>query len=218
MRKFGLFLGAALVIMLSVALVEGQQQDKKGKGGGGGGFGGLFGGGQASSPLTLLQRAEVKKELEVSDEQMEKLPAEVMVAISRVLNDKQFKRFKQIDLQQKGNRAFKDETIQKELNMNEEQKKNVNSIVDDANKQLAELRKGGGGGGFGGFNKGNQEKIDTINKETKEKIYTVLSKEQRKTWREMVGEELKLSTGFGGFGGFGQDKKGAKKDANKDTE
>jgi hypothetical protein len=210
MRKFSWLLAATIMIMMSVTLVEGQQG--KGKGTGGGGFGG-FGGIQ--TPLTLLNAADVKKELDVTDEQLEKLPAEVMVAISKVLNEKQFKRFKQLDLQKKGNRAFKDETIQKQLNMTDEQKKSVGSIVDDSVKELAELR---GKGGFGGAGKDNREKIETINKESKEKIYTVLTKEQRKAWRELVGEEFKFATPT--FGGFGTDKKGTpKKDApKKDTE
>ena len=38
----------------------------------------------------------------------------------------------------------------------------------------------------------------------------VLTKDQRKTWRDMIGDEFKFTTGFGG-GGFGKGKD-AKKD------
>jgi hypothetical protein len=58
---------------------------------------------------------------------------------------------------------------------------------------------GFGGGGFGGGAEA-REKRETINKEAKEKIYTVLTVDQRKAWRNIVGEELKLEP-FGGFGG-----------------
>jgi hypothetical protein len=185
MRKFVLFLTCGFLIMTSVALVEGQQGGKKGG----------FGGGLQQSPLTLLNRAEVKKELELTDEQSEKLPAEVMVAIGKVLNEKQMKRFKQIELQTRGTNAFKDKAVQTELKMNEEQTKSIASLIEDSNKEIAEMFKGGGGG----FNKDAIEKVANARKEAKEKILTVLTKDQRKTWRDMIGEEFKLQQGnFGG--------------------
>lgn len=210
MRKFGWFCIGATLLLVSVVWVEGFSQDKKGTGKGG--FGGFGGGGQQTG-LNLLNRADVKKELEISDEQMDKLPAEVLVAISKVLTDKQFKRFKQLDLQKQGNNAFKDAGVQKQLKVNEDQKKSIATILEDSGKEVADLFKGGGKGGFG---KGSTEKIDGIRKEAKEKIYNVLTKEQRKSWREMIGEEFKFEqTGFGGFGGFGKggkDKKTPPKD------
>jgi hypothetical protein len=209
MRKIGFVISSSAVLLMAVTLVDGQQPQPKG----GGGFGG-FAPAPGTAPLNLLNRAEVKKELELTDEQLAKLPDEVLVAISKVLNEKQLKRFKQIDLQQRGNRAFADATIQTALKISDEQKKNIASILEDATKDINEAK---GKGGFGGFGKGGNEKVEKINAETKDKILTVLTKTQRKEWREMVGDELKLTTGFGaggGFGGFG--KKDAKKDATKD--
>ena len=218
MRKYGLVLGGAVLFLMAIALVEEVNAQKKGTGGGGFGGGGFGGFGQQTA-LNLLNRADVKKELEISDEQMKKIPDEVMVAISRVLDEKQFKRFKQIELQQRGNNAFKDEAIQKKLNINETQKTKIDEILEASAKEVAELNKGGKGG-FGGFGKGNQEKIDTIRSDAKERIMGALTKAQRKMWAEMVGEEFKFQQGgFGGFGGFGKDKKAEpKKDAKKDVE
>lgn len=212
MRKFTAFLACGALLLMSVAWVEGQQEKKQG--GGGGGFGGMFGRGGPTNPYDLLVRADVKKELDVTEDQMDKLPDEVMVAISKVLNEKQFKRFKQLDLQKKQNAAFKDAAVQKELKMTEEQKKNILTILADETKEVGELMPKGGGGfgkkGGGGDFKGTQEKIETIHKDAKEKIYMVLSKDQRKTWRDMIGEEFKFTQGFGFGGGFGK-----KKDADK---
>lgn len=212
MRKFGFMISSGAVLLMAVALVDGQQPQPKG-GGFGGGFGG-FGQAPGSASLNLLNNKDVKKELDLTDEQLAKLPEEVLVAISKVLNEKQYKRFKQIDLQQRGNRAFGDAAVQTALKLNDEQKKNIGSILEDANKEIAEAFKGGFGGfggKGGGFGKGN-EKVDKINADTKDKILTVLTKQQRKDWREMVGEEFKMTTNpfGGGFGGKG------KKDANKD--
>ena len=129
-----------------------------------------------------------------------------MVAIGKVLNEKQLKRFKEIELQQRGNNAFKDDAVQKNLKMTAEQKKSIESVIEDSNKERTELVKGiAGGGGF----KGIQEKLDTLQKDSREKIYTVLSKDQRKAWRDMIGEEFKLERATFGGGNFG--KKGANK-------
>jgi hypothetical protein len=177
MRKFGLLAVSGALILMSVAWVEGQQGGNKGN---------PF---QQTSPLFLINREDVKKELDITQEQLDKLPAEVMVAISKVLDQKQFKRFKEIDLQQRGNNAFKDTAVQKALNMTDEQKTNITSLLTDSDKEIKDLRGKGGKGGKGG---GTTEKVDTIRKETKEKILGVLTKEQRKTFRELVGEEFKF--------------------------
>ncbi len=213
MRKFSAFLTCGALLLMSVAWVEGQQEKKQGGGGGGFGRGG-FG---PTNPYDLLTRSDVKKELDVTEDQMEKLPDEVMVAISKVLSEKQFKRFRQLDLQKKQNTAFKVGYVQKELKMTDEQKKNILTIITDESKEIAELMpKGGGfgkgGGGGKGGGKETAEKIETVRKDAKEKIYTVLTKDQRKAWRELIGEEFKFTQqGFGGgFGGKGKD---AKKDA-----
>ncbi len=156
-----------------------------------------------------------------------------MAVISKILSEKQFKRFKQLYLQKKENNAFKDTTVQKELKMTDEQKKNVASILADEAKEIADLApkagaggKGKGKGGFGGGGFGaDPEKVKSIHKDSKEKIYTVLTKDQRKSWREMIGEEFTFTApafgGFGGGGGFGKgkdakDAKDAKKDPPKD--
>ncbi len=219
MRKGFMFLGGSFLIFLSVALVDGQPGGGK-KGTGGGGFGG-FG---PPSPITLLNRTDVKEELKLTDDQTEKLPAEVMVAISKVLDNKQFKRFKQIEMQTRGNNAFKDKAVLKELKVSDDQAKSLVSVLEESDKEMAELRKsmfGGGGGKKGGKGgTGGGEKIQNLQKETKEKLLTVLTKDQRKQWRDMIGEEFKMQQGFGGGfgGGGGFGKKGAdKKDAKKDN-
>ncbi len=188
MRKFSFFLSFAVLILLSVALVEGQQPDTKKAGG----FGGV-----ANNPLTLLNNKDVKKELDITDDQAAKVPAEVMVAISKVLSEKQFKRFKQIQLQQRGNNAFSDATVQTQLTITPEQKTSIAEILEASTKELGEL-KGGKGGFGGGFGKGNAEKTEKIRSEAREKIMNVLTREQRKMWSEMTGAEFKMTSGFGG--------------------
>lgn len=70
--------------------------------------------------------------------------------------------------------------------------------------------KGGkGGGGFGGAGGANAEKLAAIDKEAADKVDLVLTADQRRAFKSMVGDEFKLEQkGFGG-GGKGKGKKGA---------
>ena len=189
MRKMGILLGSFVLGLLVVDLVIGQQRF-------GGGFGG-FGGGGAGGQIALIYRADVKKELEVTDEQLEKVPEAVSKALATVLSEKQVKRLHQIDLQQRGVRAFTDATIQTQLKINDEQKGNIKTILEESAKERAELFKGAKDDP-----KGAMEKVAALSKETTEKIQTVLTSDQRKQWKSLLGEEFKFENqGFGGFGG-----------------
>src|SRR5262245_9309668 len=116
MRPFYKFAIAATVGCLTVALVTGQQP--------GGIFGGILGGGQPQVPdiEALLRNASVKKELKLTDEQTDKVPAAILEALGKVLDEGQLKRLKQIVLQQRGYEAFGDPEIQTVLELNGDQK------------------------------------------------------------------------------------------------
>ena len=168
---------------------------------GGGGFGG-FGPGQ--DPAGLLRRPDVRKELKVTDEQLEKVPDAVMKALADVLSPDQVKRLKQIDLQVKGYRALNEPKVQMELKMSSEQKDNLKIILDDSDKEIKEVMKEAqGGGGFGGL----REKMTTLRKETQDKAMGVLNADQKRAWQDMIGEEFKMEQ-FPGGGGFRKGKKG----------
>jgi hypothetical protein len=200
MRKLGYMLGVFALGLVAVGAVTGQQQPQKKFGGGGFGFGGFGGGG----PLALIYRNDVKKELDITDEQMQKVPDAIQKALGDVLNEKQLTRLRQLDLQQRGPNAFTDAKLQKDLSVTAEQTESIKSILDEAAKERQEIFKEGFGGG-------GQEKIAALNKETKEKVQGVLTADQRKQYRQMLGEEFKFEQQ--GFGGFGGNKKFKKKDA-----
>jgi hypothetical protein len=220
MRVVGQSLAALVGAFLVVSLVGGQQP---GGGFGKGGFGGGFGGAALQQdPVALLRLDQVKKELNVTDEQSEKIPEAVMKGLSGVLNDKQMSRLRQIELQLKKNSAYLDAHVQKELKITAEQKTSISTILDDSAKQRTEILaaggagaggkggKGGkGGGGFGGAGGANAEKLAAIDKEAADKVDLVLTADQRRAFKSMVGDEFKLEQkGFGG-GGKGKGKKGA---------
>jgi hypothetical protein len=206
MRKIGVLLGSFALGLVVVSIVAGQQETQKKKFGGGfgGGFG-FGGGGFQASPINLIQNEQVKKELDITEEQLEKVPAAIEKALAEVLNPKQVSRLHQIELQLRGSRAFTDAKVQKDLKMTDEQVTSVKSILEDSAKEAGEIRKEAQGDFQGTF-----QKIAALNKETAEKVQGVLTADQRKQWKQMTGEEFKLEQkGFGG-GGF---KKKNKKDA-----
>lgn len=207
MRSLGKLALALSGAFLFVTLVGGQQP------GGGGKFGGGFGGGGGGNdPLALLRNESVKKELGLTEEQTAKLPDAVRKALADVLDAKQQKRLREIELQQKGTNALADASVQKDLKLSEDQTKNIKTIIEDSRKARAEMFKDLKGGDFAGM----REKMQAMQKETNEKLNEVLTAEQRRSWKQMQGEEFKLVTpGGGGFkdapkkdGGF---KKGKKK-------
>ncbi len=162
---------------------------------GGGGFGGLGGGG-AAQPIILLNNASVKKELDVTDAEMEKLPDAVRKALAEVLSDKQMKRLRQIELQQRGVAAFTEKTVSTELKLTDDQSMALKTIVTDSAKEMR--------GGFGAGGGGGREKIEAARKEAMDKAQDVLSSDQKKMWVVMIGEPFKMETpraiGGGGFG------------------
>jgi delta 1-pyrroline-5-carboxylate dehydrogenase len=189
MRVVGKSMVALAVAFMVVGLVGGQQF-----GGKGGGFGGKGGGNQDA--YTLLRNDQVKKELGITEEQVEKIPAAVMQALGTVLDDKQMKRLRQIELQTRGTQAFLDAHVQKELKITPEQSGNIKTILDDSKKEQAEAFKDAqGGGNFGAV----QEKLAELRKETNEKVQAVLTSDQRRAYKQLLGEEFKLQ--FKGFGG-----------------
>src|SRR6266487_1661330 len=111
MRTFGKISLALTGAFLFVSLLGGQQP-------GGGrfqvpGFG--------NDPLSLLQNESVKKELHLTDDQSAKLPDAVLKALVNVLDAKQLKRLKEIELQQRGSAALADAGVQKDLKLSESQ-------------------------------------------------------------------------------------------------
>jgi hypothetical protein len=199
MRRFGILIGFCAMALLGFTVVDSQAQQGKKKGGGGFGFGKA---GIDANPGSLINRKDVKTELELSEEQSDKLPGAMMKAIGTVLNDKQMKRFREIELQARGNDAFvKDAELRKELKITDSQTKDIDTILEDAKKEQAEIFKEAKGGNF-------QElgtKMEGLKKETKEKVMAVLTADQKKAYKQLVGEEFKFQTGFGGKGKKGTD-------------
>jgi Spy/CpxP family protein refolding chaperone len=232
-----------LFVMSLVGLLAGPALAQRGQGRGGrGGFGG---------PDTLALNPSVQKELNLSEDQIQKIKDatqsvrdkhrdeseglrnlqgderrekgqelrkkmsdETNQALTGILKPEQSKRLKEITLQQRGAQAFNDPETQKALNLTEDQKDKIKTINEDAAKDMRELfpqggRRGAGGGGGGGDPAAFKErmtKVAALRKENMEKATSVLTEDQKKTWKEMTGQpfEVKFEAPQGGRRGPGR--------------
>lgn len=141
-------------------------------------------------------------------------------AVEEMLTSEQVKRIKQIDRQRGGVGAFvKDDNI-KALGMSDEQKSKIKTIVDEYRKDVQEVRKSSGGSFKDGKFTFDKEKFEAgqvkekkLTKAAQGDIDEVLTDDQKKMWKEMLGEPFDTTKLFafpGGFPGKGKDKEKTK--------
>ncbi len=134
--------------------------------------------------------------------EMTTLAEEVKKTTDTVLTADQKKRFKQIEIQAMGARAFANADVVKALTITDDEKKVLKDIADAYTKERSDLAKelgvtlGGGGGGA----RPDPEKMAEFTKKSKpladaamEKSVKALTAEQQKQWTEMIG--TKVDTG-----------------------
>jgi Spy/CpxP family protein refolding chaperone len=105
-------------------------------------------------------------------------------AVASVLDEKQMKRFKQIQWQIAGVGALEDPEVQKTLKLSEDQQKKLAAVFEDANKKMQDLFKSGNV-------EGKREEFEKLRKDAEDKANNVLTDEQKKQWKEMQGEPFK---------------------------
>jgi hypothetical protein len=105
-------------------------------------------------------------------------------AVAGVLDAKQLKRFRQIEWQLNGVFALQDPDLQKELKINDEQKKKLEGIFQNSAKQYQQLQE---------KRETSKAKYDDVFKEAQEKANGVLTEEQKKSWKEAQGPKFSLS-------------------------
>jgi len=131
-------------------------------------------------------------------EKMTKLNDETKVAVEGVLKPDQAKRLKQITYQIQGPAAFEDKEVQTALKFTDEQKEKVKAIVDEFNKDRMEIMRSGfqPGGDREEMQKRREEnmkKVAALTKETDEKVGEKLTDEQKKLWKDMIGEKVDVA-------------------------
>jgi Spy/CpxP family protein refolding chaperone len=206
MRRFSQVVLAAAVLALVASPALAQRRPM------GGGFG--------LGPAFLLTQESVQKELKLSDDQLKKvkdlgekmreargklrdldreearkkmqeLTKENEKALADILSKDQGKRLKEISLQLQGGRAFANAAVAKELNITDEQKKQIQDINTKSREEIMNIFQGEGS---------REEKTKKMAEHTKavqEKLMKVLTDEQKKKWKDMTGKPFKGQLTFG---------------------
>ena len=158
------------------------------------------------SELFTGGRPDMAKMQEIMKERTA-LTEEVKKATDEVLTSDQKKRFKQIEIQAMGLRAFSNADVVKDLKITDEQKKALKETSDALGKERTDLAKeigvtipGMGRGGMGGGTPPDAEKLADFMKKYKPlaeaamgKSVEALDADQQKQWKEMIGAKFDVS-------------------------
>lgn len=140
-------------------------------------------------------------------EKQEQFQAELKKSLDDTLTADQKTRLKQIERQVAGPRALTTEDVAAGLKLTDEQKGKIRGVMDDLGRDMKEMFGGGGKGGFGkgGFDPErmaeNAKKMEKLNKAAMADIEEVLTDDQKKAWKEMVGAPFDTSKLVQSFGG-----------------
>lgn len=160
---------------------------------------------RGQAPAQYLNSKSVQEELKLSEEdakkmadELGKIPREVTGAertekVKKILTDglkpEQLKRLNQIMWQRGGLAGFiNNAEVQAALKPDAEQKKKIKAIRDDFQAKNRELTQGGGA-------QQNRDKIQELRKKTNEDLAAVLTEDQKKAWKELLGPEFKGQIG-----------------------
>ncbi len=141
---------------------------------------------QLFEKLDGLKPEDREKEL---GEYRPKVHEKLAAFLRKTLKEDQLKRLRQIGLQQEGAFALGQPEVGKELKLTDEQRKQFTAVVQDMQKKIEPLIKEAQSGG-------NPEEIRPkamkIRKDHEGTIEALLTDEQKKQWKEMLGKALAL--------------------------
>ncbi len=213
--KVALVLGLAFLLTVPAAAQQRQRGQGRGGRGGFGGFGGVgqllsnegvqkelkLDAGQVEKATAAVQKVREKHQDEMTklreegpdarDKMMalnQTISTETMKELDTILKPDQIKRLKQLQLQQRGVQAFADPEVEKALKLTNEQKEKVKTIASDSQTQMRELFQPGGGADFQEMAK----KRAALQKESMDRIASVLTAEQKQTWKDLVGQPFEF--------------------------
>lgn len=196
MRRFTTWAMALAAVALLASPAWAQRQ------GGRGGFGG-------QSAVSLLATQEsVQKEIKATEADIKKAQdvqakardalqglqgperqakqAELDKELYAALKPDQAKRLRQVVLQLQRVQAFSDAEVVKALSITPEQTTKIQGIAQAQQAQMQEIFQGARDNP-----QGAQQKMQELQKETFTKAAAVLTPDQQKKWKELVGEEFK---------------------------
>lgn len=165
----------------------GGQQGGPPQGGFGGGQQGESGGGQGGPPPPRgLDRA-----------QMQNHEQEIDRKLKEVLSESQFKRYKELALQEAGPAALSRKEIADKVGLSDEQNEKIRAILEQGRPRPPQ--EGGGPPDF----EATRKRMDQARDENGKKIIAVLTLAQREKWESMLGKPFKFEHPRFGPGGPG---------------
>lgn len=115
--------------------------------------------------------------------------------IKEILNDSQYKRYREIDLQVQGATAVLRPEIGQKLGITDEQREQIHRILEENRPQPPQ-------GGQG--ERPDPSQMEKKREELNRKVLAVLTADQRSTWNSMIGKPFKLTQQGFGPGGPGR--------------
>jgi Spy/CpxP family protein refolding chaperone len=128
---------------------------------------------------------------------------ETIKEVEKLLTSEQVKRLKQIDRQRGGVGGFLKEDVAKDLDLTDSQKGKIKSVVEEYRNDVKEIQKSSGGtfkDGKFSFDKEkfeeSQNKQKKLTKAAMGDIEDILTDDQRKKWKDLIGEPFDTSKLF----------------------
>jgi hypothetical protein len=109
----------------------------------------------------------------------------------KLLNPEQASRLRQISLQVQGPRVFTDPQLARELNLTEDQKRHFAKLIADTDQQMAQLIQPGSAP------ESANRQLEELDKNSRNKILSLLTGAQRNKWKELTGEPFRGPIGKG---------------------
>jgi hypothetical protein len=108
-----------------------------------------------------------------------------------ILNNNQMTRYNQLYLQSQGPGAYFNPDVQKRLNLNEEQMNQLRQLRTQYDRQYQDFR------AVDPTRRDDaMKRWETLQKDTSDRIRTILNEQQQKTWSEMTGENFRFAPPF----------------------
>jgi hypothetical protein len=102
-------------------------------------------------------------------------------AVVGVLNPDQIKRLREIDLQERGPMALYDPEVRRSLKITDEQLGKLKNLADDSLQQVQKA-----------YDARDMKKVREVVRSAQDKLNDILTDEQKRTWREMMGKPFDL--------------------------
>jgi len=208
-RGAALALGATVLLAGSAMAQRGGGFGFGGRGGGGGGANMLrmpevqtelkLSDEQKTKVMTLLDQLREERQGQFQElrdlsqderhKRMMSMRADENKRVGAILNGDQVKRYHQLQLQQQGMSALADKAVADELKLTDEQRTKIQGIIDEqaTSMRSAFQRGGGGAGGARPDFSAMRQQMEAMRKKTDEKIAAVLTDDQKKQWKDMLG-------------------------------